>query len=37
MWGSETMERLKRSTKENILRWGWITLIVNPRIFSTKW
>ncbi len=37
MWGTETMERLKRSTTKNNLRWGYITLIVNPRIFSTKW
>lgn len=37
MKGSETMERLKRSTNKNDLRWGWITLAVNPRIFTTKW
>lgn len=37
MKGSETMERLKRSTDKNSLRWGWISLSVNPRIFSTKW
>jgi hypothetical protein len=37
MWGTETMERLKRSSSKNNLRWGWITLSVNPRIFSFKW
>ena len=37
MTGSETMERLKRDTSKSTLRWGWISLIVNPRIFSTKW
>ena len=37
MWGGETMERLKRSTNATSLRWGWITLSVNPRIFTTKW
>jgi hypothetical protein len=37
MWGGETMERLKRSTSKNSLRWGYITLVVTPRIFSTKW
>lgn len=37
MKGSETMERLKRSTQKNDMRWGYITLIVTPRIFSTKW
>ena len=36
MWGGETMARLKRSHDEN-LRWGYITLIVNPRILTTKW
>ncbi len=37
MWGSETMERLKRSSSKTSLRWGWISLTVNPRIFFTKW
>lgn len=37
MWGSETMDRLKRSGNENSLRWGWISLNINPRIFTTKW
>lgn len=37
MSGSDTMERLKRDTSKNTLRWGWISLSVNPRIFSTKW
>lgn len=37
MKGYETMERLKRSGNNNQLRWGWISLSVNPRIFSIKW
>lgn len=37
MSGSKTMERLKRDTSKNTLRWGWISLSVNPRIFSKKW
>ena len=37
MWGGETMERLKRSNTRTNLRWGWISLVVTPRIFSTKW
>ena len=37
MKGGETLERLKRSTKKNEMRWGWISLSVNPRILSTKW
>jgi len=36
MQGRPTMKALKRSTKDS-LRWGWITLVVNPRIFTTKW
>ena len=37
MWGGDTMERLKRSKANTSLRWGYITLVVNPRIFTTKW
>lgn len=37
MWGGGTMERLKRSSNKDQLRWGWISLIVNPRIFTAKW
>ena len=37
MSGGKTMERLKRDTSKDALRWGWITLSVNPRIFTTKW
>ena len=37
MWGGDTMERLKRSSKKTSLRWGFITLSVNPRIFTAKW
>ena len=37
MWGGETMERLKRSKTKTNMRWGWISLSVNPRIFTTKW
>ncbi|MBQ1585326.1 MAG: hypothetical protein II078_09700, partial [Muribaculaceae bacterium] len=37
MWGGDTMERLKRSSKKTSLRWGFITLSVNPRIFTARW
>lgn len=37
MKGGETMELLKRSSQNNRLRWGWLSLNVNPRIFTTKW
>ena len=36
MLGTETMERLKRSSDDN-LQWAWLMLTVNPRIFSTRW
>ena len=37
MFGGETMKRLKQSSATNSLRWGWISLSVNPRILSLKW
>ena len=37
MTGTETMERLKRASDDGSLRWGWISLNVSPRLFSTKW
>lgn len=37
MTGDETMERLKRGKSNTSLRWGWFSISVNPRIFSTKW
>ena len=37
MTGTETMERLKRADNSNHLTWGWFSLVVSPRIFSTKW
>lgn len=37
MTGTETMEKLKRASADGSLRWGWISLNITPRIFSTKW
>ena len=37
MTGTESMQRLKRADDENRLRWSWFSLIVTPRLFSTKW
>lgn len=37
MTGTETMEKLKRADHNESLRWGWFSLIISPRIFSTKW
>lgn len=37
MKGSDTMERLKRSSQEGELIWGWLTLVVDPHLFTLKW
>jgi hypothetical protein len=37
MTGTETMDKLKRANGDGSLRWGWFSLIVNPRILSTRW
>ena len=37
MKGSETMERLKRSTDKRQMHWAWLMLSISPRIFSAKW
>lgn len=37
MYGTETMEVLKRSSENRRLHWGWIMLTVTPSIFSSKW
>ena len=37
MIGTETMERLKRATDEGSLGWGWLSLNITPKIFTTKW
>ena len=36
MVGAETMEKLKRAESNQNLKWGWFSLIISPRIFSTK-
>lgn len=36
MKGTETMERLKRASKDGSLKWGWLSLNISPRIFTTK-
>jgi hypothetical protein len=37
MVGTSTMEKLKRASSDGSLRWGWLTLEVDPTIFSLKW
>ena len=37
MLGTESMEKLKRASKDNNLKWAWFSLLISPRIFTTKW
>ena len=37
MKGTDTMEKLRRADSDNNLRWGWFSLLISPKIFSTKW
>ena len=37
MKGSDTMERLKLSTEKGQLLWGWLTLVIDPKLFTLKW
>ncbi len=37
MKGSDTMEFLKRVETNGSLRWGWLSLVVTPKLFSAKW
>jgi hypothetical protein len=37
MFGTDTLERLKREASEKSARWGWFSLVVSPKLFSTKW
>ena len=36
MTGTETMERLKRASGDGRLRWAWLSLNVNPCLFTAK-
>lgn len=37
MVGTVTMQRLKRVDESENLKWGWFSLVVSPRLFTTKW
>ena len=37
MFGTDTLERLKREASEKSARWAWFSLVVSPKLFSTKW
>lgn len=37
MNGTESMNKLKRSSGDGYLRWAWLELVISPRLFFTKW
>ena len=36
MKGTETMIRLKRQKEDSSLSWGWLTLVISPRILNAN-
>ncbi len=37
MVGTKTMDRLKHEEGDKYLRWGWISLLISPKLFTSKW
>lgn len=37
MTGTYTMERLKLASENSDLRWLWVSIVANPRLFSMRW
>ena len=37
MYGTQTMEVLKRSSDRHRLHWAWLMLTVSPSVFTSKW
>jgi len=37
MVSTETMQKLQKSDEKNNLKWGWFSLVVSPKLFTTKW
>lgn len=37
MVGTETMQKLQKVDEKNNLKWGWFSLVVSPKLFTTKW
>lgn len=37
MLGTETMARLKKEGQSSHANWGWFSLVITPKLFSTKW
>ena len=35
MTGTDSMQKLKRAGADDNLKWGWFSLVVSPRLFST--
>ena len=36
MFGTETMDRLKQGNSSKTARWGWFSLTISPRLFTTR-
>ena len=36
MFGTETMDRLKKGNSSKTARWGWFSLVISPSLFTTK-
>ncbi len=36
MYGTETMDRLKQSNGSKSAQWGWFSLVLSPKLFTTK-
>ena len=36
MFGTETMDALKQGNSSKTARWGWASLVISPRLFTTK-
>jgi hypothetical protein len=36
MFGTETMDRLKQGRSSKTARWGWFSLVISPRLFTTR-
>ena len=37
MTGTGTMAKLKRADSGDNLKWGWFSLVISPRLFTTQW
>lgn len=36
MTGTKTMERLKRASSDGRLRWGWLSVVISPRLLTIQ-